>query len=194
MANPDRPRGFRPAKSYSGAGVWSGRVVRIQAADRSSATTNNHGDIYIGDPVALSSGKVIVANSNASIFGVCVGIGSSAGLNFGDTPYTYFQANDLSQSYGDLAETTEVWVAVVPAEGVLFEVQSATDLDLAVGSACDISIAAGATHGSRVSGQSIAEVITSTNSDCTVMEIVDAVDNDRTLANTRYLVKFNDRV
>ena len=132
--------------------------------------------------------RQVVANSGDTIIGVCVGVGSSTGLNFGDTPQSYFQPDDLTQRYADHAEATGVYIAVVPKESLLFEIQSATDLDLVLGQAADVTTAAGTAHGSRTTGQSTAELATSVNADVTVVEIVDTVDNDSTLANARYLV------
>ena len=184
MANVDRPNGFRPAKTYSGA-PWNSLVRRYEAADRSSDTTNNHGDIYVGDPVALSSGKVIPANSGATIIGVCVGVGKDASEH-GEVGM--FNPDNLEQRYLGHAETGYVWV--VPKEHVLFEVQTASDLDLVPGGTADITTDATEAHGSRTTGLSSCELTTSANADVTVVENVTTPNNDVTLANARHLVKF----
>lgn len=186
MANTDRPNGFRPAKSLVGA-PWNSLIRFYEAADRSSDTTNNHGDIYIGDPVALSSGKVVVANSGDTILGVAVGVGNEGSTTFGDAGY--FDPDALARQYAPLTDTSMV-IAVVPAEGVLFEAQTAADLDLVPGSNADISTDATEAHGSRTTGQSSAELVTNVNSDCLVVEQVTTPDNDVTLTNARHLVKF----
>ena len=184
MANVDRPNGFRPAKSLIGA-PWNSLVRRYEAADRSSDTTNNHGDIYVGDPVALSSGKVVPANSGGTIIGVAIAVGV-AGSEHGEVGA--FDPDNLGKRYLSHAESGYVWV--VPKEYVLFEVQTAADLDLVAGSAADISTDANEAHGSRTTGLSSCELVTSVNADVTVVEDVTTPDNDVTLVNARHLVKF----
>ncbi len=186
MANTDRPVGFRFAKSISGTPV-SAMIRKYQAADRSSDTTNNHGDIYVGDPVKLVSGKVLAANSGDTILGVAVAVGATGDTTFGDEGY--FNATSLETRYLPHASTTGI-VAVIPAEGNLFEVQTASDLDLVVGSAADISTDATEAHGSRSTGISSCELVTSSNADVLVVEDVTSPDNDTTLANAKHLVMF----
>ena len=185
MANPDRPMGFRFAKTLNGSPV-SAMIRKYEAADRSADTTGNHGDIYVGDPVALSSGKVVVANSGDTILGIAVGTGDSSVMTHGEADY--FDAGDLSKRYLAYDETGHV--AVIPAEGNLFEVQTAADLDLVIGAAADISSAAATAHGSRVTGLSSVELVASVNADVKVVEHVSAIDNDVTLANARHIVMF----
>lgn len=184
MANPDRPNGFRPVKSLIGAPI-NMMLRKYEAADRSADTTNNHGDIYVGDPVSLSSGKVVPANSGGTILGVCVGVGVD-GSDHGDVGM--FDPSNLEKRYLGLAESGYVWVC--PAEGVLFEVQTAADLDLVPGSAADISTDATEAHGSRTTGLSSCELVSSVNADVHVVEDVAAPDNDTTLVNARHLVRF----
>lgn len=184
MANVSRPNGFRPAKSQLGA-PWNGLIRFIEAADRSADTTNNHGDIYIGDPVALSSGKVIPANSAATVFGVVVAIGVD-NVTHGDTGY--YDPNNLGKSY--LAYNETGVVGVVPVEGMLFEVESASDLDLVIGSLADTTLLAATAHGSRTTGKSSVQLTTASDNDVKVVEFVTTPDNDLTSAAARYLVKF----
>lgn len=186
MANVDRPNGFQFAKSLIGAPV-TGLLRKIPAAARSGDTTGNHGDIYVGDPVKIVAGQAQVANSGDTIAGVCVGTGTTANLQFGKGGM--FHPEKLEQRYLGLAEAGYVWI--VPARDVLFEVQSATDLDLVIGSVADCNVAAATAHGSQTTGISTAELVTSVNADVTVVEIKDSPDNDPTLANARYFVKFN---
>lgn len=186
MANVDRPNGFRPSKTLIGA-PWTGLVRQYEAADRSADLTNNHGDIYIGDPVKLVSGKVLPANSGDAVVGVVVAVGKTA-TTFGETGY--FDPNDLGKRY--LAATEAGFVGVVPAEGVIFEVQSASDLDLVLGSAADHTLAAATAHGSRVTGNSSVELAAAANNDVRVVEVVRTPNNDLTLANARYMVMFTD--
>lgn len=189
MANVDRPNGFRVAKSLIGA-PWTSLIRFYEAADRSADSTNNHGDIYIGDPVALSSGKVVVADSGDTILGVAVAVGKD-GSFVTDSPTGYYNPDDLTQQYASLADTTGVVVGVIPAEAAIFEVQSASDLDLALGDQADITNTAATAHGSRTTSRSSCELTTATNNDVRVVEFVTTPDNDTTLANARYLVKFN---
>ena len=82
----------------------------------------------------------------------------------------------------------------MPAEGNIFEIQTAADLDLVAGSAADINLIANTTHGDRTSGNSIVELVADSNHDITVIEDVTTPDNDTTLVNARHLVKFTDTV
>lgn len=195
MANPNRPRGFRPVKTISG-GDYTGliRTVFSLAADRSSDTTNNHGDIYIGDPIVIdTSGVVTVANSNVAVSGVAVGFGPASAVQFGGIgtatdPAPMFDPRDLTKRYLAYGEAGTVYY--VPVKDVLFEVQSNIDLDLKVGAYADTTVAAATAHGSRTTGFSTAELTTASDNDVKVVEIVLAPDNDPTLTNTRYLVEF----
>lgn len=187
MANVDRPNGFKFAKSLSGQAP-NAMIRKYTAGDRSADTTNNHGDIHIGDPVKLVSGLVLPANSGDTILGICVGVGKNSAIEHGDSGY--FNADDLSERFADLATATGVIIAVMPAEGNIFEIQTATDLDLLQGSVADISVDATEEHGDRVTGNSEVELVTSVNADCKVVENVTTPDNDITLVNARHLVKF----
>ena len=185
MANVDRANGFRPAKSLIGA-PWQSLVRFYDAGDRSSDTTNNHGDIYVGDPVKLdASGGVVPANSGDTILGVAVAVGKQSST-FGETGY--FNPDDLGQRY--LSFDEDGVVGVVPAEAALFEAQTATDLDLDIGDVVDINLTAATAHGDRVTGFSNVEIVADTNSDVKVVEHVASPDNDISEANARHLFKF----
>ena len=187
MANIDRPRGFAPAKSLIG-GNWDHLIRFFPAANRSADTGNNHGDIYIGDPVTLVNGAVQTANSGDTILGVAVAIGNGGGITHGEPGY--FNPDNLTQRYAPLADTTDVVIGVVPAELALFEVQSDSDLDLAQGGSADITTDAGEAHGNQITGFSTAEITTAVNNDVRVVELQTAPDNDPADANARYLVQF----
>lgn len=189
MANPDRPNGFIPVGTLDG-GPWSARVRRYEAADRSSDSTNNHGDIYIGDPVALSSGKVIAANSAAAVIGVCVGVGKKDSTNGGIGPYN--PANLNTPLYAPLTDATGWYVWVAPADSCIFEIQSDSDLDLVAGSPADTNIVAATAHGSRTTGKSNVELTTASDNDVHVVEVKNIDNNDPTTANARYLVRFRE--
>ena len=177
MANVDRPNGFRPAKSLLDSG-WVG-LVRQYDTDAAKAA-----GIGIGDAVILAAdGNVEIAATNGTILGVAVGFGVT-GTTFGATGY--FDPDNLGKQHINAAEAGVV--AVVPAEGVLFEVQTAVDLDLNVGDPADIL----ATAFNTTTGRSAQEITTSTNADVKVVEHVTTPDNDLTLVNARHLVKFND--
>jgi hypothetical protein len=183
MANIDRPNGLKVRKTINGSPV-SAMMRKLSVAARSDAT-NNHGDIYIGDPIAVSVGGVVtVANSGDTIYGVVAGVGID---NVDHGNGGMYKADDLETRYIPHDAAGYVWVH--PKENNLFEVQSASDLDLTVGAPADITNAAATAHGSRTTGVSSCELTTNANSDITVVEIVTTPDNDSTLANTRYLVK-----
>lgn len=192
MANPDRPRGLIPRKSKLGGPIpiW---FVRSLAADRSSDSTNNHGDIYMFDPINIdTSGVVTPANSNVAVSGVAVGFAELSAFNFGATgsttePGPLLDPTDLTKRY--LAYNEGGWIAYVKPQDAYFEIQSDIDLDLLVGSYADTTLASGTAHGSRTTGYSSIELTTASDNDVKVVEIVKAADNDPTLANTRYLVE-----
>lgn len=186
MANPDRPSGFKPVGTLDG-GSWVGRLRRYEASDRSSDTTNNHGDLYIGDPVKITSGKVLAANSGDTVLGVVVGFGDNHGVDpNGKGP---FDPTDLETRY--LSHTnTAAYVWVAPAQGCVFEVQTASDLDLTPGDPADFSTDAAEAHGDRTTGLSTCELVANANGDVVVVDHVHAVDNDETLANARHVVRF----
>ena len=188
MANVDRPNGFRVAKSLTGA-PWTSLVRYYEAADRSADTTGDHGDIYPGDPVTLSSGKVVVANSGDTILGVAVAVGNGDAITHGEAA-GYYDPASLERTYLPLTIADGV-VGVVPAEGAIFEIQSDSDLDLVVGDNADITTAAATAHGNQTTGQSTVEITTALNNDVKVVEQVTSPDNDTSLANARYMVMFN---
>lgn len=185
MANIDRPNGFRFAKSLTGAPV-SALARRYQAADRSADTTNNHGDIYLGDVVKLTGGLVDVANSGDTVLGVVVGIGTDS-TEHGQV--NAFNADNLEVRYLAADEAGYVWV--IPAEQALFEVQTSADLDLGIGSQADFTTTAATAHGSRTTSRSNVELATAANNDVKVVEHVTTPNNDVTLTNARHLVRFS---
>lgn len=176
MANVDRPNGFSPAKSLIGAD-WNA-LVRQYDADAAKADP-----IGIGDPVTLAAdGNVELAASGNTILGVAVGFGIQTTQSFGRPGY--FDPDNLGKQHINATEAGVV--GVVPAEGVLFEVQTDSDLDLNVGDLADFT--AGTTN--LTTGRSTKEITTATNNDVRVVEQVIADDNDLTLTNARHLVKF----
>lgn len=174
MANPDRPNGFTPVKTLSGAPVSS--VIRaIGVADGE--------DIFIGDMVNLESGLADpMETDDAAVLGAVVGVGKKVGGQI----VSAFDPGNLEVSYyDDSASThTDYVVFYAPADDCIFEVQSNADLDLAIGDNADLVDATG----SSTTGRSRQEIGSSTNADFTVVEIPQYPDNDSTLANTRYWV------
>lgn len=175
MANVDRPAGFRPAKNMLGSS-WNA-IVREYNADAAKASA-----IGIGDPVTLAAdGNVELAASGDTVLGVAVGFGVGT-TNHGRVGY--YDADNLGKQF--MTATEAGVVAVVPAEGVLFEIQTDSDLDLVQGDLADFT----ATTVNTLTGQSTKEITTAANNDVRVVEQVIADDNDLTLANARHLVKF----
>lgn len=175
MANVDRPNGFRPVKTLSGA-PWTSLIRTIGVADSE--------DIFIGDLINLESGLADPsATDDAALLGVAVGFGKVDGDGI---PLGMYNPDDLGKRYyDDSASTHTEWVCYyVPVGDVIFEAQTATALTLAIGATCDLSDAAGDT----TTGISRQEITTSSNADFTVVEIPKYPDNDNTLVWGRYWV------
>lgn len=188
MANTSRSNGFKPVKTLSGA-PWTGmvRYVDTAAADRSSDTTNNHGDIYIGDPITINTDKTVVpSNSDLLVSGVVVGVGESGNVTHGRAGM--WDPTDLTKRY--LAYNEAGRVFYVPVNDMLFEVEEASDLDFAPGSLADITTDAAEAHGSRTSGLSSCKITTASNNDVQVVEHLVKPDNDPTITAARYIVMF----
>jgi len=177
MANPDRASGFRLVKSLSGAPVTS--LMR-------SVGVTDGTDIFKGDLISLTSNLAAVSATNdATILGVAVGFGKVDAAS-GNYASAYNPDNLTTLYYDDSASTHTEWrVWYVPVDEAIFEVQSDTDIDLAVGDPCDLLVT---TAGNTVSGISGQQVGANTNTDMKVVEIPAYPDNDSTLANTRYHV------
>lgn len=178
MANVDRPNGFIPVRTLSGAPVTS-LIRAIGVADGA--------DIFVGDPINLESGLAAVGASNDTGFlGVAVGFGKFD--KDGRTPLgPHNKDNLMKRFYDDSASTHTEWVCYyVPADDVVFEAQTATALTLVVGDTADLTIGAG----NETTGNSIAELTTSSNADFTVVYVPIYPDNDPTLVWGRYHVMF----
>ena len=186
MANTDRPNGFKASKTLNGSPV-SGMLRKYTVAARADST-NDHGDIYIGDPVKITAaGVVTVADSGQNAIGVCTGVGID-NIEHGDTGM--YKADDLETRYLPDATAGFIWVA--PKENTLFEIQSESDLDFEVGALADWNLkGSGAAHGTQGTGVSNVELEAYVNGDVTIVELQTAPDNDTTLANARYLVSIN---
>lgn len=177
MANTSRIRGFVPSKSLIGA-PWQSLVRQYDAIAGRTA------DIFIGDAVTLDTdGTVIQAVSGGVILGVVVATGTQTTIFDGTTGY--FNPNDLGKRF--LATTDAGVVGVVPAEAALFNVfDNSVDLDLAVGDVADFVPGTGST----ITGNSDMALKVSVNADVKVVEKNTNPDNDITLADAQYIVKF----
>ena len=179
MANVDRPNGLVFVKTLSGA--------PISAAMRSIGVTDG-ADMFAGDAINLASGLAAVgATNDAAFLGVAVSFSKRDDLtsSIGAGPAN---PDNLAQNYyDDSASThTDYVVNYIPATDAIFEAQTATALTLAVGATCDLL----ATAGDTTTGRSKHEITTSSNADFSVVEVPDLPDNDNTLVNGRYWVKF----
>lgn len=178
MANVDKPHGFVPVKHVDGS-PYRGEVMYI--------TPKDGVDIHIGDALTLDSGTADKAATNDSAFlGVCVGVGKldpNTGFVAG-----YFNPGNLEEIWYDDSDhtNTDFVIAYVPARGMIFEGQSDADLDLSVGDTADI----GDAGGGSAYGRSTMEIVASSNTDVTIVEIPQAPDNDPTSAYARYYFQF----
>lgn len=176
MANVDRPNGFRPVKTLSGAPVTS-LIRTIGVADGA--------DVFVGDALNLASGLAAVAATNdAAILGVAVGFGKKdAQSQLVPGPYN---PTNLGKVFYDDSESTHTdWVVYyVPADDVIFEAQTATALTKVPGDTVDLL----ATAGDTTTGRSRHEITTSSNADFTVVEVPSYPDNDQTAVWGRYHV------
>lgn len=177
MANPDKANGFKFVRTLSGAPV--SQVMR-------SVGVTDGADMFVGDLISLDTnlGKVGVTN-DADFLGIAAGFGKIDPAT-GNYAGAYNPDNLTTLYYDDSANTHTEWrVFYVPLQDAIFEVQSDTDLDLAVGDPCDLLAT---TAGSTVTGISGQQVGANTNTDMRVVDIPAYPDNDSTLANTRYHV------
>lgn len=176
MANTDRPNGFKPVKTLSGAS-WRGAIRAIGVADGA--------DIFVGDPINLESGLAAPgATADSAFLGVAVGFGKFVdGL-----PGSPINPDSMNVPYyDDSASThTDFCCFYVPADDMIFEAQTAVALTKVVGDTVDLLYTAGST----VTGQSACEITTSSNGDFTVVEIPNLIDNVTTTVNGRYNVMF----
>jgi hypothetical protein len=176
MANADRPNGFLPVGTLSGAPV-SGLIRHIGVTDGT--------DIFVGDALNLASGLAAVGASNdAAFLGVAVGFGKKVN---GIASQAYNAADLNTRYYDDSANTHTDWVVFyAPADDVIFEVQTATALTKLPGDTMDLL----ATAGSTTTGNSAQEATTSSNADLTVVAVPQIPGNDSTAVWGRYHVMF----
>lgn len=142
MANVDRPDGFRPVKSLSGAPLNG--LVR--------AVTAGADDLFLGDAIAITGGVAVQVAVEGIVAGVIVGFGGFAA----DGEPLGYNAGDLEKKWFDTSADTEADWAVwyMPAEDVLFEAQFDDSEDIVIGEGYDLIIA----DGSTTSGRSAMEI------------------------------------
>lgn len=179
MANVDRPNGFRPVKTLSGR-AWESSIRYVGVTDGA--------DIYRGDAINLASGLGIqAATDDAAILGVAVGFGK---VDADGVPLGPFNPDNLGKNFYDDSESTHTeWVVYyVPADDMVFEIQTDAADTLVVGETIDFIVGTG----SVVTGVSAMEINggTATNADLTVVEVPKYVDNDPTAIYGRYWVMF----
>jgi len=175
MANIDRPNGAKPVKTLSGR-PYEGTMRYIGVADGT--------DIFKGDLITLTSGLgAFAATNDATILGIAQGFGKFSADGAPEGP---FDPDNLSPGfYNDAASThTEWYVAYVPVDDLVFEMQTGTADSLVVGETIDFVTGTG----SSTTGVSVTEINggTATNADMTVVEIPVTQDNDPTLVWGRY--------
>ncbi len=186
MANVDRPNGFRPVYSLTGA-PWNSLVRSAPPGAE---------DLYIGDPVTLSSGTLIQGDTNAAIAGVVVAVGHQdfsgrmSGLNTA-LPYDPTDLNRVAW-YDTSAHTdADHSIFYAPADSVVFEVQTATALTLLPGDPADLVTALA---GNTTTGISAYEITTASNNDVIVVHVplmtTLGVQDDTTAVNARFHVVF----
>jgi hypothetical protein len=183
MANVDRPNGFSPVKTFSGA-PWTSMIRTIGVADGA--------DIFVGDALKTASGLAAASTAHADvIIGVAVGFGK---VGSDGSPFGMFNPINLNtpQYYDDSASTHTEWVCYyVPVNDVLFEAQfDGTPTTPVIGQGYGLVYTAGNT----TTGQSAQEIDGDdvTDMDVQIVEFVRKPGNDWTAAHGRVLVKFDD--
>ncbi len=175
MANVDRADGFKFVKTMGG--VATAQVRTMPAGNV---------DFHRGDSISVGAAGVaaVSATNDADFLGVVQGWGKKDPVS-GSVSSMVDPAN-LEMVFFDASAVTNTDYVLyyIPFEGNIFEVQTNADLDFVVGSPCDVAITAGNT----TTGNSGHEVGTNTNTDFHVIELMDRVDNDNSLANARVLV------
>ncbi len=176
MANADAAFGFRPIGSDGGP--YSGVTTRV------TIPSGNGTPLFIGDAVKLDTAtaatggyvSVILAANTNPVYGVV----------------TSFEADPTDLGVQYRKASTKRFAQVALANGTLFVAQDAAILGLAaIGANAAFTIATGST----VTGYSKTELgatATASTSDLQVMGGYDAPDNDMTLSNALFVIRFND--
>ena len=181
MANVDRPNGFRPVKTLSGAPVSA--VIR-------TVGVTDAGDIFVGDAISITSGLATPLAVEGVCAGVAVGFGKKNDMSQ-DSGNPGNPADLMTRYYDDSASTHTDWVCYyVPAEDAIFEAQVDDTAEVGVvGEAYDIVATAGSTT-TGISAMEINGNALTNDGDVVIVEIPNIVGNDPELAYGRYHVKF----
>lgn len=183
MANIDRPNGFTPVKTLSGA-PWTAMIRTVGIADGT--------DIFVGDAITLSSGLAAASTAaDDNIIGVAVGFGkkdAASGYHCG----AFDPANLNVNYYDDSASTnTDYFCFYVPVDDCIFEAQfDGTPTTPTVGQGYGLIY----TTGSTTTGRSKQEIDGDdvTDIDVKIVEIPQIPGNDHTAAFGRVYVWFDD--
>ena len=175
MANVDAAFGFRAIKS-DGA-PYTGQTERVVFLATEAVAA------FVGAPVKIQTGAADTTGTPAVI--MCTAGQPTFGV------IQSFEANTSDLSQTTRLTLTKRFANVVRVDNLEFEVQASANPGLAgVGS----NIALINTAGSAVTGLSGAEIITptvATSGDCQIVRGVNRPDNDLTLSNAVWVVKFN---
>jgi len=177
MANSDAAFGFRPVNSDYGP--YTGQTRRCIWSDSGSAVAAFVGDVVKQDDLSEGTTQGYQTVIHSAI---------------GDPSYgviTSFEANpdNLSQQYRPASQVRYCQVAL--AVGNLFEVQDAgTEGVAGIGLNALLATGTGSTYTGQ-SKQEIGSFTANATGDFQVVQGVDRADNDLTLANANWIVKFN---
>lgn len=193
MANTDRPNGFVPVGTITGA-AWTD-AVRRYPVDSANATA-----IFLGDMIMLEDdGNVAPATAGAtSLLGACVGVEhSDPGSNTART-LQGGGSYDLNLSLKYLPANTAGYVYVVVDPNALYEVQEDSDVSSLTADAVGSNIDHIANAGSTVTGRSGHELDSDTVTDAVpgaagfrIVGLVEREDNE-VGTNARWIVKINE--
>lgn len=180
MANADRPRGFTPVKFTSGA-PYRGEMRTVGITDAK--------DIYVGDPIIVTTGLALQCASGSTAVGVAMGFGKRSDVD--GYAAGAFDPENLDKTWHDDSDGTHTdYVCFyVPVQNMIFEVQSDIDASAAVVGTVYDTTATGTLAGSA-GGRSAVQLTTDSNHDIEVVELPQAPDNDATLINASYYVQF----
>ena len=183
MANSVAPFGFRPIGNDGG--VYTGQTRRCAFATAGSTVAT-----FIGDSVKMDNVDAVLGDAGGAYQAV---IRVTAGTDPVYGVVTSFEADpdDLSAQFRKAS--TARFCQVAMADNTLFEVQYSAAPGLAgVGLNTTYALTAGSTV-TGISAMELNGTATGLNSkDVQLVSIVDDVENDGTLSNARWVIKFND--
>lgn len=177
MANTDAAFGFRPVNADYGP--YTGQTRRCVLGTVSSTSP-----CYVGDVVAKDNASYGTNNAYQTVIHATIG-GTQYGV------ITSFESNkdNLTQLHRPASQARYCNVAL--ADGNLFEVQDAGTAGVAgIGLNAVLATGTGSDY-TGVSKQEIGGFTANATADFQVIQGVDRPDNDLTLANANWIVKFN---